>query len=218
MSRASPVPQVQTLADGLIRELDRALRTVIAGNVAQRDYPAESVPDSDQDPESCRRGAALMRVNHAGEVAAQALYHGQALTARDPEVRETLLAAARDETDHLAWCERRVRELGGRTSVLGPIWYAGSFVIGALAGLAGDRNSLGFVAETERQVTEHLESHLELLPASDARSRALVEQMRHDEARHGHEAHEAGARPLPALIRGIMRNTARIMTRSAYWW
>ena len=214
----SLAPHVNSLADALIREFDRALRTVVAGNVAQRDYPAESVPDADEDPGSRRHGAALMRVNHAGEVAAQALYHGQALTARDPDVREALLAAARDETDHLAWCERRVRELGSHTSVLGPFWYAGSFVIGTLAGLAGDRNSLGFVAETERQVTEHLDSHLEQLPVSDARSRAVIEQMRRDEARHGHEAHEAGARPVPALIRGIMRNSARIMTRSAYWW
>jgi ubiquinone biosynthesis monooxygenase Coq7 len=213
-----PEPHVTTLADGLIRELDRALRTVVAGNVAQREYPGEAIPETNPDSESRRHGAALMRVNHAGEVAAQALYHGQALTARDPAVREALLAAARDETDHLAWCERRVRELGSRTSVLSPFWYAGSFVIGAVAGLAGDRNSLGFVAETERQVTEHLETHLDELPASDARSRAIVEQMHRDEARHGNEAHEAGARPLPALIRGIMRNTARIMTRSAYWW
>jgi ubiquinone biosynthesis monooxygenase Coq7 len=159
-----------------------------------------------------------MRVNHAGEVAAQALYHGQALTARDADVREALLAAARDETDHLAWCERRVSELGSHTSALSPLWYAGSFVIGAIAGLAGDRNSLGFVAETERQVTEHLESHLQQLPAGDTRSRSIVEQMQRDEARHGQEAQLAGARPLPALIRGVMRNTARVMTRPAYRW
>jgi len=215
MTRA---PHAATLADGLIRELDRALRTVAAGNVAQRDYPGEGVPDAGQDPDSRRHGAALMRVNHAGEVAAQALYHGQALTARDPDVREALLTAARVETDHLAWCERRVGELGSHTSVLSPLWYAGSFVIGAIAGLAGDRNSLGFVAETERQVTEHLESHLQQLPAGDARSRSIVEQMQRDEARHGQEAQLAGARPLPGLIRGVMRNTARMMTRTAYRW
>jgi ubiquinone biosynthesis monooxygenase Coq7 len=214
----SAAPHLNSLADTVIREVDRALRTVAASNVSQREYPAAAIPETPQDPESRRQGAALMRVNHAGEVAAQALYHGQALTARDPAVRAALLSAARDETDHLAWCERRVRELGSHTSRLGPLWYAGSFVIGAIAGLAGDRNSLGFVAETERQVTEHLGSHLERLPAEDARSRAIVTEMQRDEARHGHDAQEAGARPLPALIRGIMRGTARIMTQSSYWW
>src|SRR5262245_20504579 len=197
---------------------DRALHTLAAPASAQRPNPAQAEASPELADGERRHVAGLMRVNHAGEIAAQALYHGQALTARDPEVREALLTAARDETDHLAWCERRIRELGSHTSVLGPFWYAGSFVIGAIAGLAGDRNSLGFVAETERQVTEHLESHLERLPAGDARSRAIGVEMQRDEARHGHEAQEAGARPLPALIRGIMRNTARIMTRSAYWW
>jgi ubiquinone biosynthesis monooxygenase Coq7 len=157
-----------------------------------------------------------MRVNHAGEIAAQALYHGQALTARNPEVRATLRDAARDETDHLAWCEQRVRELDSRTSLFAPLWYAGSFAIGALAGLAGDRTSLGFVAETERQVIEHLESHLHALPQDDDRSRRIVEQMQADEARHGTEAREAGGRDLPRLIRELMRRTARVMTFTAY--
>src|SRR5262245_25397240 len=169
-----PASHPLTLADRAIRELDRALRTVAAANQASRVYPAEDLPDSTSDPGDRRHAAALMRVTHAGEVAAQALYHGQALTARDAQVREALLAAARDETDHLAWCEQRVRELGSRTSLLSPLWYAGSFAIGALAGLAGDRHSLGFVAETERQVVEHLESHLRDLPADDARSRRVV--------------------------------------------
>ena len=206
------------LPDALIRELDRALRTVVAGNVAHRPYPGENVPDSGECSRERRHGAALMRVNHAGEVAAQALYHGQALTARDPEIRAALLAAARDETDHLAWCERRVRELGSRTSVLSPLWYAGSFVIGAMAGLAGDRNSLGFVAETERQVTEHLGSHLERLPESDQRSRRIVEEMQRDEERHGNEANAAGAATLPSPIRALMRSVARVMTETAYRW
>jgi ubiquinone biosynthesis monooxygenase Coq7 len=214
----TPESSPPTLADALIRELDRALRTVSAGNVADRAYPGEGVPDTATDPRERRHGAALMRVNHAGEIAAQALYHGQALTARDPEVRATLLAAAREETDHLVWCERRVRELGSRTSVLGPLWYAGSFVIGAVAGLAGDRRSLGFVAETERQVTEHLGSHLERLPESDHRSRRIVHEMQNDEVRHGHEATAAGAAPLPAPIRALMRNVARVMTETAYRW
>jgi len=157
-----------------------------------------------------------MRVNHAGEIAAQALYHGQALTARNPKVRTALLEAARDETDHLAWCEQRVRELGSRTSLLAPVWYAGSFAIGALAGLAGDRTSLGFVAETEKQVVEHLESHLHELPPDDERSRRIVAQMQADEARHGAEARVAGRRDLPGPVRDLMRRTARVMTRAAY--
>jgi ubiquinone biosynthesis monooxygenase Coq7 len=157
-----------------------------------------------------------MRVNHAGEIAAQALYHGQALTARNPAVRRSLLEAARDETDHLAWCEQRVRELGDRTSLLAPVWYAGSFAIGALAGLAGDRTSLGFVAETERQVIEHLESHLHELPPDDERSRRIVEQMQADEDRHGSEARAAGGRELPRPVRELMRRTAKVMTGTAY--
>jgi ubiquinone biosynthesis monooxygenase Coq7 len=157
-----------------------------------------------------------MRVNHAGEIAAQALYYGQALTARNPDVREKLLEAARDETDHLAWCEQRVRELDSRTSLLAPLWYAGSYAIGARAGLTGDRTSLGFVAETERQVVEHLESHLDKLPADDERSRRIVEQMKRDEAHHGREARRGGGIGLPRPIRELMRRTARIMTTTAY--
>lgn len=205
-----------SLVDRLIQELDRGLRTVAAANVASRPNPAGASPESVAEDEARRHAAALMRVNHAGEIAAQALYHGQALTARNPRTREALLLAARDETDHLAWCEQRVRELGDRTSLLAPVWYAGSFAIGALAGLAGDRNSLGFVAETERQVIEHLESHLHALPDGDERSRRIVEQMRDDEARHGSEASAAGGRALPRPIRELMRRTARVMTRTAY--
>jgi len=211
----APAPRL-TLIDGLIREFDRALRTVAAANVAARPNPAASCPESVTLPEARRHAAGLMRVNHAGEIAAQALYHGQALTARNPRVRAALLEAARDETDHLAWCEQRVRELGSRTSLLAPVWYAGSFAIGALAGLAGDRNSLGFVAETEKQVIEHLESHLHELPPDDERSRRIVAQMQADEARHGAEARDAGGRELPGPVRNLMRRTARVMTRAAY--
>jgi ubiquinone biosynthesis monooxygenase Coq7 len=210
------IPSRLTLADQLIRELDRGLRTVTAANVAARPNPGATVPDTVSDAAARRHAAGLMRVNHAGEIAAQALYHGQALTARNPEVRATLRDAARDETDHLAWCEQRVRELDSRTSLFAPLWYAGSFAIGALAGLAGDRTSLGFVAETERQVIEHLESHLHALPQDDDRSRRIVEQMQADEARHGAEAREAGGRDLPRLIRELMRRTARVMTFTAY--
>jgi ubiquinone biosynthesis monooxygenase Coq7 len=163
-----------------------------------------------------RESAALMRVNHAGEVAAQALYHAQAMFARDPDVREFMLHAAREETDHLAWCETRLKELGGQTSLLNPLWYAGSFGIGALAALLGDRASLGFVAETERQVEGHLKSHLDRLPAADLRSRAIVEAMCHDEAGHGREALNAGGTTLPGPVRELMRRTASVMTHTSY--
>jgi len=205
-----------SLLDRVIEEFDRGLRTVAAANVAARPNPAGSSPESVADPASRRHAAGLMRVNHAGEIAAQALYHGQALTARNPTLRRALLEAARDETDHLAWCEQRVRELGDRTSLLAPLWYAGSFAIGALAGLAGDRTSLGFVAETERQVIEHLESHMHELPADDERSRRIVEQMQSDEARHGSEARAAGGHELPRPVRELMRRTARVMTVTAF--
>ena len=214
----APTDRAPTLADALIRELDRALRTVAAANEAARPNPAGAAAETVTDPAARRHAAGLMRVNHAGEIAAQALYHGQALTARDPQVRAGLLAAARDETDHLAWCEQRVRELDSRTSLLAPVWYAGAFAIGAVTGLAGDRTSLGFVSETERQVIEHLESHLHEkgLPDDDERSRRIVQQMQDDEARHGADARAAGGRELPRPIRDLMRATARIMTRTAY--
>jgi len=163
-----------------------------------------------------RESAALMRVNHAGEVAAQALYHAQALFARDPDVREFMLHAAREETDHLAWCETRLKELGARPSVLNPLWYAGSFGIGALATIFGDAVSLGFVAETERQVEGHLKSHLDRLPPDDQRSRAIVEAMCHDEVGHGQQAQSAGAASLPGPVRELMRRTARVMTHTSY--
>jgi 3-demethoxyubiquinol 3-hydroxylase len=205
-----------SLADRLIREIDRGLRTVAAANVAARPNPAGAAPETVAETAARRHAAGLMRVNHAGEIAAQALYHGQALTARDPKTRRALLEAARDETDHLAWCEQRVRELDSHTSLLSPVWYAGAFAIGAITGLAGDRTSLGFVAETEKQVVEHLESHLHELPENDERSRRIVEQMRSDEERHGSEAKDAGGRELPRPVRELMRRTARIMTRAAY--
>jgi ubiquinone biosynthesis monooxygenase Coq7 len=158
-----------------------------------------------------------MRVNHAGEIAAQGLYHGQALTARTPETRAALRRAAAEEGDHLAWCRDRLDELGSRTSVLNPIWYAGSVAIGAVAGLFGDRASLGFMAETERQVEGHLAEHLERLPTDDARSRAIVEQMQADEIGHGQAAIAAGGARLPDPVPRLMRLTARLMTGTAYW-
>jgi ubiquinone biosynthesis monooxygenase Coq7 len=158
-----------------------------------------------------------MRVNHAGEIAAQALYRGQALIAKDEAVREFLLNAAREEGDHLSWCEERLRALGSRPSLLNPLWYAGASLIGALAGLAGDRLSLGFVAETERQVEGHLELYLERLPPADSASRAVLEAMKADEVRHGQAALERGGEVLPRPLAALMRMSASLMTRTAYW-
>jgi 3-demethoxyubiquinol 3-hydroxylase len=213
-----PVPDRRyTPIDRLVGSVDQALRTLLGGNSATRPYPAADIAETVDQPAERRHAAALMRVNHSGEVAAQALYQGQAAVAGSPATRAALSEAAREETDHLAWCAARIRELGGRTSLLNPLWYAGSFAIGALAGLAGDRTSLGFVAETERQVVEHLEGHLHRLPQTDARTRAIVQQMSADEERHGHNAMSAGGAALPALARAMMKATARIMTRTAYW-
>lgn len=164
-----------------------------------------------------RVSARLMRVNHAGEVAAQALYQGQALTAREPRVATAMRTAAAEEMDHLAWCEQRIRELNGRTSVLNPLWYAGSFAIGALAGALGDKTSLGFVAETEKQVEAHLRGHLDRLPAADHRSRAIVDRMTHDEVNHGAQATELGGSTLPLPLRLAMRLTSRLMTTGSHW-
>jgi ubiquinone biosynthesis monooxygenase Coq7 len=210
--------------DTFISAADRALRALLAPPAAGRPVPTSGAgpareaqkADAALSTDEKRESAALMRVNHAGEVAAQALYHAQALFARDPDVREFMLHAAREETDHLAWCEERLKELGARPSVLNPLWYAGSFGIGTLAALLGDRASLGFVAETERQVEGHLKSHLDRLPREDVRSRAIVEAMRHDEAGHGREARNAGGAALPGLVRELMRRTARVMTHTSY--
>jgi len=164
-----------------------------------------------------RTSAALMRVNHAGEIAAQALYHGQAMVARSAATRDLLLKAASEETDHLAWCETRLKELDSRPSLLNPLWYAGSFAIGAMAALLGDRASLGFVVETERQVEGHLDEHLVRLPPEDLRSKAILETMRNDEIAHGLTAKNAGGAELPTPVRMLMRSTARVMTSTAYW-
>jgi 3-demethoxyubiquinol 3-hydroxylase len=164
-----------------------------------------------------RESAALMRVNHAGEIAAQALYHGQAFASQSAATRDVLLQAAREESDHLAWCETRLQELGSQPSVLNPLWYCGSFAIGVLAAATGDRTSLGFVVETEKQVEGHLDDHLARLPASDTRSRAILTAMRADEIGHGATAKAAGAAELPAPVRALMRQVARVMTTAAYW-
>jgi ubiquinone biosynthesis monooxygenase Coq7 len=202
--------------DQLIVGFDRALRTLSGTASAARPNPAAGIAGSDLTPEERRHAAGLMRVNHTGEVCAQALYQAQALVARDPEVKQCFAAAAREEEDHLAWTQDRLSELGDRTSLANPIWYAGSFAIGLAAGLAGDRSNLGFVVETERQVEEHLSSHTDRLPAGDARSRAIVAAMRDDEIRHGMAASVAGARELPLPVRVLMRATAKLMTLTAY--
>jgi 3-demethoxyubiquinol 3-hydroxylase len=214
--RTTPTGRNFSLVDRLIAPLDQAARTLIGTNHSARPYPAEGITETIEDAERST-AAAFMRINHAGEVAAQALYQGQAFVASNPATRDSLMAAAREETDHLAWCSARIKELGGRTSLLNPVWYAGSFAIGALAGLAGDRTSLGFVAETERQVVEHLEGHLHRLPQQDARTRAILQEMSTDEERHGRNALQAGGAELPAVARAMMKLTARIMTRTARW-
>lgn len=203
--------------DTAIAAFDRALRSVFAPAQAGRPLPATSdaaVPLSDSER---RASGALMRVNHAGELAAQALYHGQALFARSEPTRRLLLAAARAESDHLAWCETRLGELGAWTSRLNPLWYGGSFLIGAAAALMGDRASLGFVVETERQVEGHLDRHLDRLPPGDDRSRAILRAMREDEIAHGADAAAAGATELPPPLPGLMRRMARVMTGTAFW-
>ena len=202
--------------DALILGFDRALRTLSGAVPSTRPNPARNVPDAPLRPDERRHAAGLMRVNHTGEVCAQALYQAQALTARDPEVRERLDVAAREEEEHLAWTQQRLSELGGRTSLANPFWYAGSFALGLLAGLTGDRTNLGFVVETERQVEEHLTDHMDRLPPADARSRVIVAAMRDDEVRHGMAAHDAGARDLPWPVRALMRATAKLMTVTAY--
>lgn len=206
-----------TPLDQLIAQADLALRASLGRPVPQRARPGRDQPDRLADEQDRRHAAGLMRVNHAGEVAAQGLYHGQALTARSEEIRRQMVEAARDEGDHLAWCHDRLAELGARPSLLGPLWYAGSIAIGALAGAAGDRLSLGFMAETERQVEGHLDDHLRRLPEGDGRSRAILEQMKADEAGHAQAALAAGGSELPLPVRGLMRLTARVMTGTAYW-
>ena len=203
--------------DDLIVGVDRALRTLSGTAISVRPNPAANLEEAELTPDERSHAAALMRVNHTGEVCAQALYQAQALAARDAIASKRLKQAAREEEEHLAWTQQRLSELGGRTSLANPFWYAGSFAIGLAAGMAGDRVNLGFVVETERQVEEHLTAHMDRLPAADARSRAIVVAMRDDEMRHGAAARDAGADELPMPIRVLMRATARLMTVTAYW-
>ncbi len=204
------------MQDDLVVGFDRALRTLSGLATTSRPVPGANIADAAFAADERRHAAGLMRVNHTGEICAQALYAAQALVARDPAIRKELARAAREEEEHLAWTQQRLAELADRPSLLNPLWYAGSFAIGVAAGLASDRVNLGFVVETERQVEEHLTGHMERLPAADARSRAIVEQMRDDEARHGAMAQAAGAIDLPLPVKGLMRLAADLMRTVAY--
>ena len=203
--------------DAFLMNVDTALRTV-AGKpiVTQRSYPADQIDDCELKDEQRKHIAGLMRVNHSGEVSAQALYQGQAMTARNNEVREKLEQAALEENDHLAWTEARLHELGDRTSFLNPVWYAGSLAIGAFAGAIGDKWSLGFLAETEHQVVRHLDEHLKELPKKDQRGRAILEQMKIDEAKHATTALDHGAAELPEPVKALMSLMSKVMTKSTY--
>lgn len=202
--------------DKIICEFDTGLRTLLAKPHSVRPHPDAQVTDSLLSDAEKKHAAALMRINHTGEVCAQALYSGQALTAKSAATSNTMQQAAREETEHLAWCESRIHELGGRTSLLNPLFYAGSFAIGAIAGALGDKWSLGFLEETEQQVGEHLNSHLGQLPAADEKSRKIVEQMRIDEAKHANDAKHLGAAELPAPIKFCMKQMSKVMTRTTY--
>lgn len=202
--------------DQFILEFDRALRTVLAPARSVRPVPGNALPEAELDAGQKRLVVGLMRVNHCGEICAQALYQGQALTSRDPFIREALCGAAEEETEHLAWTEQRIAELGGRKSLLNPLWYLGSLTLGLAAGALGDKWNLGFLAETERQVEAHLDGHLHALPEEDERSRAIVDQMRLDEIQHAETAVQHGAAELPVPAKVVMKAMAKVMTGIAY--
>lgn len=204
--------------DRLLIGLDQAVRTLFGQPlVTERPNPSSGLPDAELSPEEQDKVGRLMRINHTGEVCAQALYQGQALTAELPEVRSRLERAALEEKDHLEWCANRLHELGNRKSLLNPLWYAGSFTIGALAGIAGDKWSLGFVVETERQVESHLENHLSLLPPEDEKSRVILEHMKQDEADHANVALAAGGAELLGPVKLAMKLASKVMTKTVYW-
>ena len=203
--------------DRFIVEFDKALRAVFAPAPTRRPVPGSDVPMPELSPEERRHAAALMRVNHCGEICAQALYQGQALTSRDLRIRRALEHAAWEETEHLAWTERRIQELGGRKSLLNPLWYAGSLALGSAAGKAGDSWNLGFLAETERQVEAHLDSHLRRLPPADQRSKSIVSQMKLDEMNHAQTAVSLGGGDLPGPVRLAMKLSSKVMTGIAYY-
>ncbi|CUA86395.1 MULTISPECIES: 2-polyprenyl-3-methyl-6-methoxy-1,4-benzoquinone monooxygenase [Gulbenkiania] len=203
--------------DSLIVEFDRGLRTLFASATSARSHPDAGLTETELSDAERRHALGLMRVNHCGEVCAQALYQGQALTARNPAAREALRHAAFEEVEHLAWTEKRIRELGGRTSVFNPLWYTGSLAIGVAAGVLGDKWNLGFLRETEHQVGAHLDSHLQKLPLQDEKSRAIVAQMRDDELKHADMAEAHGAARLPLPVRAMMKLSAKVMTGTSYY-
>lgn len=205
------------MIDRLIIEFDRSLRTLLADAQSVRQHPDAQIADVPMEDAEKKRVAALMRVNHTGEVCAQALYNGQSLTARNPETVAALRQASREETEHLAWCDKRISELGGHKSLLNPLFYSGSFALGAIAGALGDKWNLGFLAETERQVGKHLDEHLARLPAQDAKSRAILEQMRTDEAEHAATALAHGAAELPKPAKAAMQLISKVMTSTTYY-
>lgn len=205
------------MIDRFIIAFDRGLRTLLAEPHSSRPHPGATTDDAVLPDAQKRHAAALMRINHCGEICAQALYSGQAVTARNPETVEALQQAAREETEHLAWCEKRIDELGGRKSLLNPLWYGGSFALGAVSGLLGDKWNLGFLAETERQVGRHLEKHLSQLPPDDARSRAILEQMHADEVKHAETAVRHGAAELPKPVQKAMQLASKVMTETSYY-
>lgn len=208
-----------SLIDTLLCKIDTALRTIAVPEQRSsiRANPAENTPEPSLSEKEKRHIAGLMRVNHAGEVSAQALYQGQALTAKLTAVKEQMTNAAAEEVEHLAWCEQRLRELNSKPSLLNPLWYSGSLMIGALAGLAGDKWSLGFVAETERQVTRHLEKHLQDLPSQDLKTKAILTKMQDDETHHAEMAKAAGAAELPFVVKKLMQGVSKLMTQSSYY-
>jgi ubiquinone biosynthesis monooxygenase Coq7 len=205
------------MLERLIIEFDKSLRTLLAEPYSARPYPARDLIDNALESDEKRHVAALMRVNHCGEVCAQALYNGQALTARNPDTASALKQASMEETEHLAWCEKRIKELGGRKSLLNPLFYTSSFALGAVAGLLGDKWNLGFLAETERQVGKHLAEHLTQLPEQDARTRAVLKQMQSDEARHAQSAMQHGGSALPKPAKHLMRAISKVMTKATYY-
>src|SRR5450830_359151 len=205
------------MLDRLIIEFDKGLRTLLAEAHSARQHPDRDFAEASLERGEKKHAAALMRVNHSGEVCAQALYSGQSLTAKNPETLEALKLAAKEETEHLAWCEERIKSLGGKTSALNPLWYAGSFTMGAIAGALGDKWNLGFLAETELQVEKHLASHLEKLPESDQKTRKIIEQMQRDEAKHADEAKQLGAAELPTPVKFLMKQMSKLMTTSSYY-
>ena len=205
------------MLDKLIIEFDKGLKTLTASAHSVRPHPDENIQETDLSAEEKRHAQGLMRINHCGEVCAQALYNGQSLTAKNPQIVEALQQASKEETEHLAWCEKRIHALGGHTSLLNPLWYAGSFTLGAIAGAIGDKWNLGFLAETEHQVGAHLDKHLHELPANDEKSRAILEQMKTDEAQHADTAINLGGAEMPAPIKSAMKQMSKVMTSTTYY-